>query len=265
MMRSLKIYFYIFYYNFLGILAYPYELLITVVQPALEVGFMALFWSMIAKNSHSYINLTSMITYFILVQFVAIWAINPDGLNFVNYIGYRIKYGGLNQTLIRPLRPLPTLLFEHRGFYFIDMIFSVLLLFIAIILIGNVTVAQLIWFAIFLFLSFVTVFAFSTLISSIAFSTKEIGGIKNSISHLVRVLSGTLVPLTLFPENIKSVLIYTPFPSMVFAPINVLQNKLSLEDILFNLQISLFWAIILFAISVLVWRHNIKKYESIGI
>lgn len=264
-MRPLKIYFHILYYNFLGILAYPYELLITVVQPILEVGFLALFWNIVARNSPNHIDLTHIVAYFIMVQFVSIWCINPDGLNFAGYVGRNIKFGYLTRDLIRPIRTLPTLLFEHRGFYLIDMIFSVILFAVAIKLLGGITIVQFIWFVVFAFLSFVSVFAFSVLIGSIAFITKEISGIRNSISHLVRLLSGMLVPLTLYPANIKSILVYSPFPSMVFAPINVLQNKLPLSEIIFYLKVSLFWSIVLLTVSILIWKHNIKKYEAIGI
>lgn len=263
--RSLKTYAQIFYFNFLSILAYPYELLITVIQPAIEIGFLALFWNIVAKNSPNNIGFVSILTYFILVQFVQIWAIHPDGLNFSSYLSWRIKFGQISQAMMRPMRVLPTLLSEHRGMYFIDMIFSLVLLAIALKLIGSVTVLQLVWFVIFLFLAFIMTLSISILVSSIAFITKENAGIKNSITHLIRILSGVLVPLTLFPENIRSILVYSPFPSMVFAPINVLQHQLSSREILFNLVVAASWSVILFALAMIVWRHNIKKYEAVGI
>jgi ABC-2 type transport system permease protein len=265
MSKSSSAYLYIFYYHFLTILAYPYELLITVIEPAAEIGFLVLFWGMVARGSSHPIDLISMVAYFIMVQFVSIWSLNPGGLNFSNYIGYRIKSGILSQSLIRPIRTLPALLFEHRGYFFVDMIFSVILLALAIKLLGGIELNQLVMFIVFSILSCIITFSLCVLIGSLAFITKEISSIRHSVSHLVRILSGAMVPLNFFPEGIRHWLSITPFPSMVFVPISVLQNKLPPTVLLFNFKVALFWSFLLLGAALLIWQRNMKKYEANGI
>ena len=261
----MRTYLNLFHFSFLTILAYPYELLITVIEPVIEIGFLALFWNMIATHADKPVDLVNLITYFIMVQFVSIWSLTPGGLGFVNFIGYRIKTGELSRVLIRPLKVLPSLLAEHRGYYAVDMIFSVTMLAAVFFLMGNIAISQIVWFLIFLFFSFVITFSICILIGSIAFITKEINSIRHSISHLIRILSGSMVPLTFFPEQTRDLLYLTPFPSMMFMPINVLQNKLPPYEILTFLTISVFWSIILMSFALLVWKINLKKYEAVGI
>jgi ABC-2 type transport system permease protein len=261
----MKKYFYLFNYSFLTIVTYPFEILVTIVTPLVDIGFLALFWFMVSKYSDSPINFLNIIAYFILVQFVSIWTMDPGNLNLISMIGWRIKNGALSVNLIRPVKILPSLLFEQRGYYMIDMIYSVLLLAAAMMLIGNVSVSQVVFFVVFLIISFFMTFSISVLVSSFAFITKEVNSLRHSVSHLIRILSGAMVPLTFFPEKIHSILIYSPFPGLIYAPVNALQNNLPLSENLKTLSINLSWAIALFLLALFVWNRNLKKYEAVGI
>lgn len=261
----MRTYFYTFYYAFLTIVAYPYEVLITFLEPILEIGFLALFWSMISKYSNTPINFIGLISYFVLVQFVSIWALNPGGLNFVGYLNRRIKDGELSRSLILPVDEVTFLLAEHRGYYTIDMMFSVVMLVVSIFLIGSVSVLQLLSFFIMVVLAFFITYSICILVASFAFKIQETNGIRHSISHLIRILSGSLVPLIFFPENMRKILAYSPFPSMVYEPITILQNQYSINEITSKISISFIWAITLFVIAMFTWRINIKHYEATGI
>jgi len=261
----MKSYFNLFYYSFLTILMYPYELIMTVISPILEVGILALFWNMVAENSKNPVDLKSIIVYFIIVQFVSAWSISPSGLNFSGYLGREIKYGRLTQHLIRPTSALPSIFFKQRGYSTVDMIYSFPFLLIAIILIGNVSIKQFIFFLVFLILSFVISFSICVLIGSIAFATKEISGIRHSAAHLIRLLSGSMVPLTFFPQSTQNILRLTPFPSMVFAPINILQHESALATVYPDLLISLAWSIVLLELALYSWKKGLRNYEAIGI
>lgn len=263
--KPLKVYLHIFYYNFLTILTYPFELLATVLEPLLEIGFLALFWNMVAKSANSPINTVSIITYFVLVEFVSIWVITPRGLNFANYIGFRVKTGQLSQNLARPIRILPALLAEQRGYYAVDMIFSLLILFVAVKLMGGVTLYQLLSFVMFIIFSLIITFSISVIVGAVSFVTKEINSIRHSVSHLIRLLSGTLIPLTFFPDKMRHILELSPFPSIMFVPIHSLQNRLPFSELIFDVKIAALWSIVLLSIALLVWKINMKKYEAIGI
>lgn len=261
----MKSYFNLFYYSFLTILMYPYELIMTVISPVLEVGILALFWNMVAENSKNPVDLKSIIVYFIIVQFISAWSISPAYLSFGQQLGRLIKSGRLTQYLIRPMPVLPSFFFNQRGFFMIDMIYSLPFLLIAIVVIGDVNIKRFFFFLVFLFLSMAISFALCVLIGAIAFVTKETNGIRHSISHLLRLLSGSMVPLTFFPQSTQDILRLTPFPSMMYAPINILQHESALNTVYSDFLMSLAWSIILLSLALYFWKKGLKNYEAVGI
>jgi len=92
----------------------------------------------------------------------------------------------------------------------------------------------------------------SVLISTIGFYTPDADGIRNGAQHSLILLTGSLVPISLMPDFIKNILLFTPFPSMAFMPTYILQTELSTSIILGYLSISVFWSIILTIITSLV-------------
>jgi ABC-2 type transport system permease protein len=83
------------------------------------------------------------------------------------------------------------------------------------------------------------------------------------ILHIVtQFLSGAIIPLSFYPEWLKSSLAYTPFPSISFIPIRVFLGieKNILEPLILLLGWSFFMAIIAYA----VWRKGLKLYTAAG-
>lgn len=244
---------------------YPYEIIMVFLQPILEVGLLALFWSMVAQSSENPINVTRLIVYFVIVQFISSWSINPTGLQFAGYVSGMIKNGYFTQYLIRPISPLFSVFSNYRGFYVLDMIISLIFLIFSIIIIGDVSLVRFLFFIVFLIFSFIISFSFCTLIASLAFRIKEISGIRHSVAHMIKLLSGAMVPLTFFPDVLQNILRFSPFPSMMFAPINILQYESALSTVRFDFFVSLFWSIILLTVALYSWRKGLKTYEAVGI
>lgn len=84
------------------------------------------------------------------------------------------------------------------------------------------------------------------------------------VTVLILFLSGAYFPLDLFPAWVQTVLSYTPFPLLLFAPLKVYLGQIPQEDIpqLFILQG--IW-IVLFLITLLtVWKKGVKGYAAYG-
>lgn len=261
----MKTYFNLYYYSFMSILTYPMELFFTFLDPVLWIGFLALFWNVVSQNSVNPISLTNILAYFILVKVISLWAFHPDELNFSRYLGRVIKDGELSKILVKPLKILPAMVFEYSGYWAVDLAFSFVLFGIAIKMLGGIALIQLVWFLVFLVLSFIITYSISILVASIAFVTKEINGICHSVSHMIRILAGAWVPLMFFPERTRELLSLTPFPTMIFAPINILQKSSALDTIYRDFAVGIFWSVILYIAAILVWKNNMKKYEATGL
>ena len=261
----MKTYFQFYYYSMLTMFAYPSELLFTLIEPVLSIGFLALFWSMFAQYSLKPVVLSSIVAYFIIAKCISIWAMNPTGLSFSRYLGGIIKSGAISQTMVRPVRILPAVVFEYNGYWGVDAIYSVFLFAIAIKMIGEVALLQFVWFVVFVALSYIISLSLSILIGSIGFYATEINGIGHSVSHLIRILSGAWVPLAFFSEKTLEILKFTPFPTIIYIPINILQSRTALETVYRDFFIGAIWAGGLLIVALYIWKRSMKKYEAVGI
>ena len=77
-------------------------------------------------------------------------------------------------------------------------------------------------------------------------------------------LAGGLFPLDILPEGIQRVLFYTPFPYLIFFPIQVYLGKLSSPEILRGMVIALFWATSLYLLMRNLWQRGLRVYQSHG-
>ncbi len=76
------------------------------------------------------------------------------------------------------------------------------------------------------------------------------------------IFSGALVPLSLYPEFMRSVVEVTPFALTTFTPVMIYLGKLNYSLEVFALQ--LFWVIVLAVLLKFVWSFSIKRITVYG-
>ncbi len=77
-------------------------------------------------------------------------------------------------------------------------------------------------------------------------------------------LSGALAPLSLYPEAIQRVLVYTPFPYLVDFPVQVLLGNVTGAALVQGLLIQVLWAAFFIALRLLLWRRGLERYGAVG-
>jgi len=81
---------------------------------------------------------------------------------------------------------------------------------------------------------------------------------------IVESLSGVLFPLDILPAGIQNVIYLTPFPYLIFFPIQIYLGKISGLLILKGIIISFIWLIVLWLSLNIVWKKGLKAYQSYG-
>jgi ABC-2 type transport system permease protein len=81
---------------------------------------------------------------------------------------------------------------------------------------------------------------------------------------LVEFLSGGLFPLDVLPSSIQSILSFTPFPYLIFFPIQVYLGKMETVGIVKGLGVSAIWLVILWFSVKYIWGKGLKVYQSQG-
>jgi len=101
-------------------------------------------------------------------------------------------------------------------------------------------------------------------LAAVAFWWEEGYSILMVKNMLVSLLSGELLPLTLFPAHYHWVWKSTPFYLYVFAPVQIAQGRWTPSEILTHLGTALIWLVIGWGLIRLSWGAGVRRYQSLG-
>lgn len=262
-LRQAKLFIEVAKFNASEMLAYPWELVGFLAQRVISLSFLALFWYAVSQSSTSIQGFKSLIAYFLVSS--AIREVTFSQLKFGKKLMNIIKNGEISNYLIKPLPSVSFLFFAFLGKCWMFVVYSVCSVTIGLIILPPQNFSNVIAFVIFLVLSLVVSLSFNILTAIMAFYLVEASGIRNVFLHIIRILSGAIIPLTFFPNPIYNLIILSPFPLLAFTPTYVLQNTLATNELLRLFAISMSWAIGLSIISVWAWRKALRRYDGVGI
>lgn len=118
----------------------------------------------------------------------------------------------------------------------------------------SVVLAILIFFTILFITSFVPFWA-----PEIAWGAQFI-----VVTTVIEFLSGALFPLDILPQVFQKVLSYSPFPYLLFFPIQVYLGKIPGIEVFKGIVIAGIWVGILWCLMNVIWRKGIRVYQSYG-
>src|SRR5712672_1214494 len=211
-------------------------------------------------------SLPEMVSYYLLATIVdALTAVNEDDWQ----IAADIRDGNISQFLLKPVDylwyrlclffsgrvtfvmmaglPLAVFIFCFRG-YFVPPA-------------GGLALAA---FPVSLVLTALLQFFLSYSMAMLAFWVLEISTFIFILFAFEYLASGHLFPLDMLPPALQHVLAFTPFPSMLYAPIGIYMGKISGNGVVLALLTQLFWVLMMYGLARWMWRRGIKKYAAFG-
>lgn len=104
------------------------------------------------------------------------------------------------------------------------------------------------------------------LLSSISFWIPEIGWGSHFLVTVVIIesLSGSLFPINILPSTLQSIILATPFPYLIYFPIEVYLGNITGWALFGGLLIAASWAGVLWVCLNIVWQKGLKVYQSFG-
>jgi ABC-2 type transport system permease protein len=104
------------------------------------------------------------------------------------------------------------------------------------------------------------------LISSIPFWAPEIGWGSHFLVTVVIIesLSGSLFPINILPGVLQSIVMATPFPYLIYFPIEVYLGNIGGVALAGGLMVSIAWTGVLWFALNFVWQKGLKVYQAIG-
>jgi ABC-2 type transport system permease protein len=252
--------------GFLNMLAYRARYYVGVLTYLFNVSVYYFIWRAVFRHSPSVagLSLPEMITY------VAVgWTIRSFYFNEIDReLAVQVEEGRLAMNLIRPVDFQAAMIADAAGqSAFRASLFTVPIA-IALLLIFPVRPpATPLSGALFLLsavLSFFLVAALNFLVGLIAIGAQSIQGILRAKYMILELLSGLLIPTTLFPQPFRTILLASPFPHINFTPAALYLGKAAGWPAVRLLALQAGWALLLTAAGQAVWRRSRRRITIQG-
>ena len=75
-------------------------------------------------------------------------------------------------------------------------------------------------------------------------------------------LSGLVAPLDAFPDLMRKIALFTPFPYILSFPSNLLAGEK--VELINGFSSLIVWGIIFYTISYFLWKKGLRKYSGMG-
>jgi ABC-2 type transport system permease protein len=187
----------------------------------------------------------------------------------IHILAYKIQNGTLAGDLLRPVHPILTqTLMNNLAFKALSFLVLIPVWLILLILFqpdySQVTLGSIVLAIPGILIGFGIGFLLGATVTCVAFWTTRVYSISEFYFALVTLFSGQFVPLTLMPGFIQDVARYLPFQMFKYVPIEVILNRLSMDEILRNYAAGIVWLVLAWFLFNWVWRAGIKRFSAVG-
>lgn len=186
-------------------------------------------------------------------------------------VGEEIIEGSIAMRMIRPCSFEMSFLFQELG----NRIISIAIIFVPMV--GGVEIYRYavtgavrfdpMYFGFYLLstvIAYLISFYFNVCYGFMAFFFKNLWGTSLMKETIVGFLSGGTIPLAFLPAGLATVLNFLPFASLAYTPVMIYMGKYSIGEIFAYLGLQLFWLLVMFGVSRLIWNSAVKRLSVQG-
>lgn len=242
-------------------LAYRFDMLSTIFVQCIVMFAISYFWIAAYGGTDSVLDVSkkSMLTY----TTISILMGNLLTMNVQSRIIDNIRTGNVALDMLKPVNIYGIYLAEDIGELVISFFQRVLpLLLISTFMFGLPAPASVAHFALFL-PSFVLAYLINWLLAALlglwAFQAISLGPMKAVKSYIIKLLSGSIIPLWFFPYELQVVLELLPFVSIYQVPLGIYIGKYSIQEGILRMGLQLFWVLVLWGIFQAVQKKMVVR------
>ena len=240
-------------------LEYRAELMFWVLSGSFPLILMGL-WQEAARSGQFELQPDDIVRYFLAVfvvrQLTVVWVI----WDFER----EVLEGKLSPLLLQPLDPGWRHFSSHLAERLARLPFIAALvgLFLLLYPAARQLPAHAVGGAIAIGLAFCLRFLMQYTYAMVAFWVERATAIEQFSFLLYTFFSGMVAPLTLFPDTIRSVVFWTPFPYLIYVPASLLVGLP--VNIPKSMAITVAWCLIFWSLNRFLWRQGLKRYSGMG-
>lgn len=266
----MKKYWQIFKISFAQEFAYKVNFIMWRVRNVIQVLIAYYLWSTVFANPQTTLfgyDQAKILTYvfaIILIRSLVFSARSVD-------VPQEISEGSLTNYLVRPVAYFKYWFVRDFSSKALNFAFSIVeFILLALIFRPPIFIqSNFLLLVLFLFTLVVAnylIFVVRFIVTSVTFWVPELawGGQFLFMVIITEFLSGSIFPLDIFPAFWQTVFYYTPFPYLIFFPLQVYLGKIALAEIVRGMVISIFWSLGLTYILKAVWQKGLRLYDAVG-
>ena len=190
------------------------------------------------------------------------------GTGFEGEMNSDIKMGGLNKYLIRPV--------GYEGYYFFRFLGQKIPRMMVVAPVMAVIVGIAFWqglpvsagrvlvFLVSLGLALILNFSIFYCIGLLGFWLTDVDKLFGTISIVLTVVSGGILPLDIFGGVVEALVSLLPFGYTVQFPVNIMNGRFGWERMGVGVAFQVGWILVFVCLGEFMWRHGVKRYAAVG-
>lgn len=205
------------------------------------------------------VSLSEMVTYQIFGIILSILYINT----VASEVGNKVTDGSISMELIRPYNFAVSMFSKTIGNTISGFLIKGITVILFVIIFYNfrfkISLMNTIILGIVIIFNVVIYWLMHYIIGLLHFVLINAGWFVRILGDTIRILGGSIIPLWFFPSGLKQVSLFLPFQLLYQFPQSILINKVSIQELIFNLTVEVSWVIILSLASFYLWQLGTKR------
>ncbi len=258
----------VFQIHIIDVLQFRLRSLVWLLIGAVNTIIILLFWWATLQAGGpdtGSIQIPEITSYYVLILLFA-----SIGISHIEEdIAYRdIKKGDLYGYLLKPYPYILKKFQEEVVWRLLSAVWAVVVL--SVLIVGGLTLSvsfhPLIWIltALSLLLGLVCSFFMKVCLGLLSIWLTNLSGVMNVYGILEIILAGFVIPLSLFPEQIKSFVLLSPFAASVYYPLQLFTTLQSPKEIAWIFLFQLAWTVVFFLLSRFIFHKGIRYYTGVS-
>ncbi|MEM8615171.1 MAG: ABC-2 family transporter protein [Cyanobacteria bacterium P01_H01_bin.105] len=245
------------YYAYM--IEYRAELMFWVLSGSFPLILMGL-WQEASRSGQFDLNPDDVVRYFLAVfvvrQLTVVWVIWDFERDVLE--------GKLSLLLLQPLDPGWRHFLSHLAERLarLPFIAALVALFLGLYPAARQRPAHMIWGLLAISLAFCLRFLMQYTYAMVAFWLERATAIEQFSFLLYTFFSGMVAPLALFPDAVRSAVLWTPFPYLIYVPASLIVGfPIQIGK---SIAITIIWCLIFWSLNRWLWRQGLKRYSGMG-
>lgn len=257
----MKAYLFIIKIRIQSALAYRFNVISTILIQCLLMFAMACFWKAAygGTGTVSGVNQEDMLTYTIISVIMG----NLLTMGVEDRIESSVRSGSVALDMLKPVNIYGIYLAEDIG----DMVIAFFQIAVPLLILGTVmfgfpapeSAGHFAFFLISFGIGYLINWMLAALLGMCAFKVISMGPIRNVKGFIMKLLSGSVIPLWFFPDGFRRLLELLPFVNIYQLPLGIYIGRYTFEEMLQYTGLQLFWCIALW----LVFHAAQKKAAAV--